>query len=140
MKNDGHDMRALGYLLNRWGRTLELMRFWHGFPTIESVYRAFFGPSAFSSGRIPIPDIEADIVRINLRILALKQSYQDALIVFYGYSAKPEGGYFTDADKGRMLRLSEVELKSRLYFAKKQLLSNLKVVQSSNLRSCHSAA
>lgn len=133
-------MRAIGYLLNRWGRQLELMRMWHGFPTIEAVYRAFFGPSAFSSGRVPIPDVASDIVQLNLKILALKKAHQDALMIFYGYCANPNGGYYTDEQKARLLKISTVEMRSRVYFAKKQLLSNLEVVQSPNLRNCHSAA
>lgn len=144
MKNRHHDMQALGYLLNRWGRQLELMRFWHGFPTIEATYRAFFGPGAFTGGRLPIPDIEADIIMLNLRILALRDHQQKALMVFYGFSTKPAGGYFSDTEKaaalGSMLKLavSETELRFRVNCAKKQLLTNLTVVVSPNLANCHS--
>lgn len=139
-----HDMQALGYLLNRWGRQIELMRLWHGFPTIEATYRAFFGPGAWTGGRIPIPNIEADIVRLNLRILVLKQTEQDVLMVVYAFSTKPTGGYYSDQEKAEILsalwkrRVSETEVKSRAYFAKKQLLSNLTMVVSPNLASCHS--
>lgn len=119
-------MQSLGYLLNRWGRQIELMRFWHGFPTIEATYKAFFGPGGFSGGRLPIPDIEADIIVLNLKILALSRGHQDALLAFYGYSSKPSGGYYSDGEKASALRISVVELRSRIHFAKKMLLKGLK--------------
>jgi hypothetical protein len=136
-RNKNHELQVLGYLLNRWGRHLETLRLWHGYPTIEAVYRAFFGPGGYDSLRIPIPDTSADIIRLNLRILALRPREQDVLFVFYGCSTKPEGGYFSEAEKARMLsahwktRVTEREIQARIHIVKKQLLNSFRLGYSS---------
>lgn len=119
---DQYEMGDLIRRLRRWGRYLELLREWHGFPQIESCYKAFFGPSARHGQRIPIPDCDTEIVILNARILCLEDTQFEAISIWYGLSVKTEGGYFTGEEKAKLLEIPFETLRSRVKTGRINLL------------------
>lgn len=119
---DRHEMGELIDGLKRWGRYLERLREWHGYPQIESCYKAFFGPSARYGQRIPIPDCDSDVVVLNAKILCLNDEQFEAISIWYGLSVRETGGYWTGEDKARLLGIPFETLRSRVKSGRISLL------------------
>jgi hypothetical protein len=119
---DRHEMGELIDALKRWGRYLEKLREWHGYPQIENCYKAFFGPSARHSQRIPIPDMDSEVVVLNAKILCLGDDQFEAIGIWYGLSVKETGGYWTGEEKARLLQIPFETLRSRVKAARMNLL------------------
>jgi hypothetical protein len=121
LRADRYAMAGMHALLQRWGRTCELIRGWHGYPTSDPSWKAIFG----SGGEmLPIPDIQSVVIRINQKIMALPDDNMNAVTIWYAWQMNPGGGWWSTADKALVLGINEHTLRSRVRRAKELLLES----------------
>ncbi len=120
---DRYQLAGIHHLLKWWGAVTESTRNWSGYPSSDTTYRAAHGRGG-ASNRLPIPDIPTVVVRVNAEVLKLPSLESEAVMIWYAFSVKEGGGYWTPADKAAALDLSEKELRQRISSAKRRLLAS----------------
>lgn len=123
-----HEIRAIDYALNQWGKYEEAQLNLSGYAKINPLFRFMTegapGEPLFSSR--PLHNgTPLDILKIRQQVEKLPIQQMMVVKINYIYHLKPDGTYLTAEDKAKALEISYPSYKTTLHRARNYLLRYL---------------